>query len=129
MVSNHRIIPGETPESVIARIKDTVGDGEVNIRVIDGMNPSRISSTDGMAWELLSSCVSDTWRGSVVSPYLMLACSDSRHFGEICDKVYRFSPLTLSKEERGYIHGNNERIPISTVAKAVEFYIRFIKTS
>lgn len=129
MVSNHRIIPGETMESVKARIEDTVGDAGVGVRIIDGMNPSRISSTDCESWNRLSAAVSDTWQNTVVSPYLMLACSDSRHWGELCDKVYRFSPLALSKEERGYIHGNNERLPISTVAKAVEFYLRFIQMS
>lgn len=127
MVSNHRIIPGETMETVTARIKEIVRDKKVNIRVIDGMNPSCISSTDCEAWELLSSVISDTWQDAIVSPYLMLACSDSRHWGEISDKVYRFSPLTLSMEERGYIHGNNERLPIEKIAKTVEFYARFIR--
>lgn len=129
MVSNHRIIPGETMESVTKRIRETVKDESVGIRVIDGMNPSRISSTECAAWELLAGCVSDSWRDAIVSPYLMLACSDSRHWGKICDRVYRFSPLTLSKEERGYIHGNNERLPVKTVAKAVEFYVRLIRKS
>ena len=129
MVSNHRIIPGETTESVISRIRNKVNDDKVEIRMINGMNPSRVSVTEGEAWERLSSAVSDTWRDAVVSPYLMLACSDSRHWGEISDKVYRFSAMALTKEERGLIHGNNERIPVSTVAKTVEFYIRLIRKS
>ena len=129
MVSNHRIIPGETTESVINRIRSKVKDGKVEIRMINGMNPSRVSVTDGEAWERLSTATSETWREAIVSPYLMLACSDSRHWGEISDKVYRFSAMALSKEERGLIHGNNERIPVDTVAKTVEFYIRLIKNS
>ena len=129
MVSNHRIIPGETMESVAKRLKDTVKDDSVSIRIIDGMNPSRVSSTDSPEWQRLSNAVSDTWQEAIVSPYLMLACSDSRHWGEISDRVYRFSPMALSKEERGCIHGNNERVPIETVAKAVEFYTRLIKIS
>lgn len=129
MVSNHRIIPGETTESVISRIRNKVKDDNVEIRMINGMNPSRVSVTDGEAWERLCKATSETWNDAIVSPYLMLACSDSRHWGEISDKVYRFSAMALTKEERGLIHGNNERIPISTVAKTVEFYIRLIKNS
>ncbi len=127
MLSNHRIIPGETTDSVINAVKKTVNDSEVDIRAVNGMNPSRVSQTAGAAWKLLTESVSETWNGAIVSPYLMLACSDSRHWGEISDKVYRFSPMALTKEERGYIHGNNERLPIATVAKIAEFYIRLMR--
>ena len=129
IVSNHRIMTGETMESVAERIRTTVNDKNVEVRIIDGMNPSRISTTESEAWDRVKNAVLDTWQEAIASPYLMLACSDSRHWGEISDKVYRFSAMELSKEERGTIHGNNERVPVSKVAKAVEFYIRLIKMS
>ena len=127
MVSNHRIIPGETMESTVERIRKTVKDPRVELRVIDGMNPSAVSSTDCEAYTLVKETVGETWQEAIVSPYLMLACSDSRNWGEISDKVYRFSPMALSKEERGTIHGNDERIPLDTISKTVEFYIRLMR--
>jgi len=127
MVSNHRIIPGETVESAVQRIKRVVNDDKVEVTVINGVNPSRISDTACPAYEAVKAAVGETWQEAIVSPYLMLACSDSRHWGELTDKVYRFSPMHLSKEERGTIHGNNERIPLATVSRAVEFYIRLMR--
>ncbi len=129
MVSNHRIKEGETPESVVARITKVVNDEKVNVRLIEGMPPSVISDTNCEAWARIKAAVGDTWQDAIVSPYLMLACSDSRHWGRISDKVYRFSAMALSKEERGTIHGNNEKIPFATITKTVEFYIRLIKKS
>ena len=129
MISNHRIIPGETVEDVTTLIEKTVAKTGVTVRKIEGTNPSVVSRTDCEAWERVKRATAETWQGVIVSPYLMVACSDSRHWGELSDKVYRFSAMQLSKEERATIHGNNERIPKETVAKIVEFYIRLIKNS
>ncbi len=126
MISNLRLLPGDTMESAVKYIKKTVNDDKIEIRVVDGMNPSRISLTDCGSFDRLKSAVSDTWTDAIVSPYPMVACSDARHWGEISDRVYRFSAMALSGAERATIHGNNERVPAETVAKTVEFYTRLI---
>lgn len=69
----------------------------------------------------------DTWQGSIVSPYLMMACSDSRHFSAICRDVYKFSAMALSKEQRGLIHNNDERIPVREIAKNGGIFTRLSK--
>ncbi len=129
MASNHRIIPGENVDSVVAHVTKAVNDDKVQVSVINGINPSVISRTDCDAYARVRDTVAETWQDAIVSPYLMVAGSDSRHWGAISDKVYRFSAMALSKEERGMIHGNNERIPLSTISKTVEFYIRIIRRS
>ena len=129
MVSNHRIMAPDTTETTLERIRKTVGDSKIEIRMIDGMDPSGISSTDCEGYDRVKKTIVDTWRDAIVSPYLMFACSDSRHWSEISDKVYRFSAMYLSKEERGTIHGNNERIPVDTIARTVEFYTRLMRRS
>jgi carboxypeptidase PM20D1 len=91
------------------------------------MNPSRVSRTDCEGYAKVASAVASTWKGCIVSPYLMVQCSDSRHYGRISDKVYRFSAMDLTTEERATIHGNDEHIRLETAKSAVEFYIRLIK--
>lgn len=63
-------------------------------------NASPYSRTDTEAWQKVSASM-EVWSDVIVSPYLMLAASDSRHFCEISENVLRFSAMTLSKEERG----------------------------
>ena len=126
-ISNMRLNPADTMDSALQYLKKTVNDDRVEITKIHGMNPSRISETNCEAYDKVASSVVSTWKGSIAAPYLMMQCSDSRHYGRISDKVYRFSAMDLTGDERATIHGNNERIRVETLLKAVEFYIRLIK--
>ena len=127
LVSNMRLNPADDIDSALEYIKKTVADEKVEITLINGMNPSRISRTDCAEWDKVASAVASTWKGCIVSPYLMVQCSDSRHWGRLSDRVYRFSAMDITSEERASIHGNNEKIRLDTLRRANEFYIRLMK--
>ena len=128
LVSNIRLNPYDNMDNALEYIKETVKDSDVEVSRLHGMNPSRISRTDCEGWDRVASAVASTWRGCIVAPYLMVQCSDSRHYGRISDRVYRFSAMDLTGEERATIHGNNERIRIEAISRTVEFYIRLMKS-
>ena len=127
MVANMRLNPADTVEGALEYLRKTVGDETVEVTDLESSEPSRISRTDCAGWERVSTAVAETWPGSIVAPYLMVQCSDSRHYGRISDRVYRFSAMDMTAEERATIHGNNERIRLESIAKATEFYIRLMK--
>ena len=127
MTANLRLNPVDTVDSAKARIEKIIHNPDVAVTVGSHMNPSRVSQTDCDAWRKVEKAVAETWTGSLVSPYLMVQCSDCRHYGRISDKVYRFSAMDLTAEERATIHGNNERIRLDAAKRAVEFYLRLMK--
>ena len=127
VVSNMRLNPEDNVASAKEYLVKTVNDPSVSVTVLESFEPSRISQTDCPAWDTVASAVAETWPGCIVTPYLMVQCSDSRHYGRISDHVYRFSAMDLTTEERRTIHGNNERIRLETIGKSVEFYIRLMQ--
>ena len=127
MVSNMRLNPQDSVADATAYLKKTIGDLDVELEVLESFEPSPVSETGCDAWEKVASSVAETWQGCVVSPYLMVQCSDSRHYRDISRHVYRFSAMDLTAEERKSIHGNNERIRLDCLYRSVEFYIRLLK--
>ena len=127
MVANMRLNPADSVSSALEYLKKTVGDEQVEITVLESFEPSPVSETDCPAWDKVAYAVANTWKGCVVTPYLMVQCSDSRHYGKLSNHVYRFTAMDMTAQERASIHGNNERIRVESVAKAVEFYIRLMK--
>ena len=129
MVANFRLNPSDTTESAINYVKKAINNKDVTVTMPEGYNPSRVSRVDVDGYKKVKEAIEDTWRGCLVSPYLMVQCSDSRHYSSISDRVYRFSAMDLTSEERKTIHGNDEHIRLETIGRAVEFFYRVIKNS
>ncbi len=126
MTANLRLNPQDSVEGAVARIRRTIGNDSIALEVGSNMEPSPISETGCPAWDKVARAVASTWPGCVVSPYLMVQCSDSRHYRDLSNHVYRFSAMDLTSAERATIHGNNERIRLETARRAVEFYLRLM---
>lgn len=127
MVSNIRLNPEDSVASAVEYIRGVINDSSVELSISDDLEPSPVSRTDCEGWKRISTAVADTWKGCLVAPYLMVQCSDSRHYNAISDRVYRFSAADMTEEEMHSIHGNDEHIRLKTIERAVEFYIRVIK--
>ena len=120
-------LPYDDVESALAYLRKTVDNPKVRVSALESFQPSRVSQVDCPAWDKVSAAVAETWPDCIVSPYLMVQCSDSRHYGKISDKVYRFSAMDMTAQERATIHGHNERIRLESIGRAVEFYIRLMR--
>lgn len=122
-----RIMEGDTGESIIDGLKKRINDSDVKVEALDLIPVKPFSHIGTEPWEKLDEAIKEIWDDVIVSPYLMIACSDSRHYTKICENVYRFSGMELDNEERKLIHGNNEKIPIDKLITTVKFYINIMQ--
>ena len=136
---NLRLLGNDTVEKAKARIERYASKAvkkagkigkktKVSVNVVSYGNPSAESDTNCPQWDNLCNVIHQTWSDILISEYMMMACSDSRHYCRITDKVYRFSGMYLSKEERGMIHGINEKISCQTMIETVYFYMNLVET-
>ncbi|MBK8248886.1 MAG: M20/M25/M40 family metallo-hydrolase [Gemmatimonadetes bacterium] len=130
-VVNFRIRPGETSESVMARVRDVIADTMITVAPLDSAvaNPSPVSSTSSAAWALMRRTISTMIPGEQppVIPYLVMGGTDAKYWGSHSDAVYRFLPIPLGDGDRERVHGLNERVATKDYASAVTFFIRLLQ--
>ena len=106
--ANLRLQPGETFESINAKYEAMLKKLGIKatIKYAYHWDPSRISTTDCDGYRKLEKAVIGAWGEDViVTPFIMTACADARHWGVISDKVYRFSAMKLRPDQLEMIHG------------------------
>ncbi len=125
-IVNIRVAIDSNVAEATEHVRRAMRDPDVIIEQLHPTEPSPVSPTSGRAWELIKGTIESSYPGTIVTPYVMLGASDSRHFTRISDHVYRFTPFEMSKEERGTLHAKNERIGVTTFLKGVGFYTRLV---
>ena len=125
--ANIRIALGETVQSTLDRLRRIVDDPEVELRVVTGSDPSPVSRADNEAFALIGAAARSVYPDAAVAPYVMVQASDSRHFSQVCDSVYRFMPFDLSREELGTLHAADERITVAALHRGAGFYRYLIR--
>lgn len=131
-VVNFRIYPGDTIESVTARVRATIDDPRVKIQPIpNGNDPSPVSDIHARGYQLITQTIHQTLGQPelVVAPYLVLGASDARHYTPVAEQVYRFMPLALADEDLKRVHGTNERIAVPDYIRMIRFYAQLIRNA
>ncbi|MFS3127386.1 M20/M25/M40 family metallo-hydrolase [Nocardioides sp. Bht2] len=123
---NIRVMVGDTVDEAIAHIRKVIADDEIRIDVLERNEPSPISPRDD-AFALIESTISRLFPDAVPAPYVMMAATDSRFFTEICDRVYRFAPFRMTKEQRESIHSYDEHLGVDAFLDGIDWYRRLLE--
>lgn len=128
---NFRILPGDTKEQVMDHVRTQVS-GVVPAEKFElfalpgAVDASKVAPTSSTQYALLNKTIREIFPGVLVAPGLMVGGTDSIHYGEISDHIFKFSPVRANSEDLKRFHGTNERLSVANYAEAIRFYHRLI---
>ena len=124
---NFRIHPRDSVDSVEAYVSDLVGSESIRVHSRGGANASAVSDWNAPGFRLIGQSMREVYGDIAVTPGLMIAASDSRHYGKVSDNAYRFNPFRLTPDLLTGFHGTNEKISVVDYAQGVRGYIGIIR--
>lgn len=125
---NFRIMPGMTIDDVEKHLHKVIRNKNVEIKFLGGSNPSNISPTDSRAFKAIEDICFKMNNDNVVAPYLVMSGTDAKHYQNICNNIYRYSPFLIDMKLIFTTHGTNERINTESFKDGIAFFKRYIKT-
>ena len=130
---NFRVHPRDSVLSIFDHVSKVVANDNVEVRPMKwdgfglGQPASQVSSWESKGYKNIEDSVKNIYGDVIVAPGLMLAASDSRHYGRVADDAYRFNPFPLTKAQLTGFHGTNERIGTDDFVRGVKVYIRLLE--
>jgi carboxypeptidase PM20D1 len=130
-VVNHRILSGESSADVLEHDRRTIDDDRVQVALVEAFvsEPTPVSDVDSESFRTLSRTIREVFPGAVVTPYLVVGGTDSRHYADVARNVYRFSGTLIGADDMGRVHGANERVAVDAYADLVRFFIRYVQNT
>lgn len=125
-VVNFRILSGDTIESIQQHLLKVIDDPRVELESFMGNEASVISPTDSYGFKLIEQTIRRLDSEVLVTPYLVQGATDSRHFVELSDNVYRFMMVRLDPVSMKRFHGINEQLSVEDYLQAIQFYYALI---
>ena len=90
------------------------------------VDASKVAPTDSAQYRVLNQTIREVFPDALVAPGLMVAGTDSIHYGAISDHIFKFSPIRANSEDLKRFHGTNERLSVANYQDAIRFYHRLI---
>jgi len=129
---NYRILAGDTSDLVLERTRSIVNDERVEISVLgehEIHEPSPVSDKDSDSFRLIAQSVRDVMPDVPVAPGMTLAGTDTKHYYNVAENLYRLQPMVFTSEDLATIHGTDERIAIDNYLNGIQIFGQIIRAA
>lgn len=124
-IANFRLLPGDSVEAVVQKVKEIIGDDRVEVMPKGKVynEASSAPEADGLGFQEVAKIARQTYDNVVVSPFLLIGATDSRHFGKVSDHIVKFSPVV---DPIGF-HTYDEQVSINSFQHSIWFFEQLMR--
>lgn len=125
---NFRLLPGDTPQMVVEYIEAIVNDPQISISYDNWDKTPGVAQTPGGGFAVIESAVATVYPDAVVTPSLLVATTDTRHYIDLAADQYRFHGVMMASSQTASIHGTDEYISEDSYLKSIEIARQMMAT-
>jgi acetylornithine deacetylase/succinyl-diaminopimelate desuccinylase-like protein len=133
---NCRIFPGHSPEEIRQVLIGVFGDDKLTVKYVSDAGEISNTAPERKAmvppapikevFEPLTRLTQALWPGTPVTAVMENGASDSIYFAQAGIPCYGYSAIALERED-DRAHGQDERLPIDSYWKSLDFFYSFAK--
>jgi len=122
---NVRMIPASDPEKIVQRIREVVNDPAVEVSYAPPTRPEAPAMPfAGPIVDAVRKAAAHMAPGAPVVPLLSTGATDSAQLRNAGIQSYGLLPFPLTTEDDGRMHGDDERMPISSLGFGLQMMYR-----
>ena len=121
-----RMLPDQDPEEFLNELRYIVDDPDVTLETMMVFRPA-VSSTESPLYRAIESVIGRHFPDAPVVPNVGRGFTDSHFFRHLGIDCYGFNPVVIPTEDRGGIHGNNERISIENIHRSIRLTLEIVE--
>jgi carboxypeptidase PM20D1 len=127
---NLRLLPGDTIDNSLDYLRNLIDDPRITIAPIDKpREASPVSSVDSAAFRTLQTTIHQVLPDVVVAPFVLVGGTDTVHYRDLCNHIFRFIPTRLSERDTQRFHGIDERIATENYLEIIKFFHQYISNA
>jgi len=121
-VLNIRLLPGNMIDPLVAKLQQEVNDPQIRFEVEQGGGESAPSSSlTSDLYKTITRVAGQEFPGAPVLPYMSTGATDSTFLRLRSVQAYGLLPFPLTEDDLLRMHADNERIPVDSFRKGVDF--------
>jgi acetylornithine deacetylase/succinyl-diaminopimelate desuccinylase-like protein len=121
-VLNIRLLPGNMIDPLLGKLEQLVNDPEVHFEVEPAEGEAAPSSSlTSELYDSIARAAATEFSGAPAVPYMHTGATDSMYLRLRSVQAYGLELFPMTAEDYSRMHGDNERVPVDSFRKGVEF--------